>query len=55
MGACRGYTHDPISNVRIVDCQFAGVAKDDVIEGVCGLEWQRVTRNGETKNHRHEC
>ena len=36
----RGYPHDPITNVRIADCQFAGVAKDDVIEGVCGLEWQ---------------
>lgn len=42
----RGYPHTPIHGVRIVDCDFAGVAKDDVIESVRDLQLLNVRRNG---------
>jgi polygalacturonase len=43
----RGYAHDPISDVRIVDCTFEGVAKPDVVEAVKGLAFTNVRRNGQ--------
>jgi polygalacturonase len=48
----RGYGHDPITDVRIVDCQFEGVAQADVIESVRGLDIRNVTRNGQVLNER---
>jgi polygalacturonase len=46
----RGYTHDPITDVRITDCTFAGVAQADVIEATHGLVLKNVTRNGKVLN-----
>jgi len=46
----RGYTHTPVRNVRVVDCTFDNVAKDDVIEGVTGLTLTNVRINGKTRN-----
>jgi polygalacturonase len=48
----RGYKHDPISGVRIVDCRFDGVEKPDVIEAVKDLELANVRINGRTINDR---
>jgi polygalacturonase len=42
----RGYAHDPIQNVRLVDCTFDGVASADVVEHVTGLELRNVKING---------
>jgi polygalacturonase len=46
----RGYTHDPITGVRIVDCQFDGVAKPDLLENVKGIELSNVKINGKVVN-----
>jgi polygalacturonase len=46
----RGYKHDPIAGVRIVDCRLDGVQRDDVIESVKDLELVNVRRNGVTLN-----
>lgn len=46
----RGYTHTPISGVRIVDCTFDGVAKPDLLENVKGLELSNVRINGNVVN-----
>lgn len=46
----RGYPHDPISGVRIVDCQFDGVAKPDLLENVKGVELSNVRVNGTIVN-----
>jgi polygalacturonase len=43
----RGYSHDPITDVRIIDCTFDGVAQPDVIEAVRGLTFKNVRRNGQ--------
>jgi polygalacturonase len=48
----RGYTHAPISGVRISDCRFDGVAKPDVIEAVRDLELANVAINGKVLNER---
>ena len=32
----RGYAHAPITDVRVIDCTFDGVAEPDVLEGVRG-------------------
>ena len=45
----RGYPHDPISGVRIVDCQFDGVAKPDLLENVKGVELSNVRVNGKSR------
>jgi polygalacturonase len=42
----RGYEHAPITNVRISDCRFDGVAKPDIVEHVKGLEFSNVWVNG---------
>ena len=39
----RGYTHAPISGVRVADCRFDGVEKPDVIEAVRDLELTNVS------------
>jgi polygalacturonase len=46
----RGYTHTPVHNVRVVDCTFDNVAKDDIVEGVTGLTLTNVRINGKTRN-----
>ena len=46
----RGYPHDPISGVRIVDCQFEGVAKPDLLENVKGIELRNIRVNGKVLN-----
>ena len=46
----RGYAHAPISDVRVIDCQFAGVVEADVIEGVHGLTLTNTRINGQLRN-----
>jgi polygalacturonase len=46
----RGYAHDPIRDVRIVDCSFDGVAKPDVLEGVAKLTLRNVRINGQRRD-----
>ena len=46
----RGYAHTPIRGVRVTDCTFDNVAKDDVIEGVSGLTFTRVRVNGKMRS-----
>jgi hypothetical protein len=46
----RGYAHDPITDVRIAACTFAGVAQADVIEATRNLVLKNVTRNGKILN-----
>jgi len=45
----RGYAHTPVRNVRITDCTFDNVEKDDIIEGVTNLTLTNVTINGKTR------
>jgi polygalacturonase len=42
----RGYARSPITNVRIIDCTFDGVAEPDVLEGVRNLTFTNVRVNG---------
>ena len=46
----RGFKNAPISGVRIEDCIFDGVAKDDVLENVKGVELKNVKVNGKVRN-----
>ena len=46
----RGYAHTPMRDVRVTDCTFDNVAKDDVIEGVTGLTLTNVRVNGKIRN-----
>jgi len=46
----RGYSHDPITDVRVADCRFDGVAEPDRLEGVKGLTLTNVRVNGQVKN-----
>jgi len=46
----RGYAHTPVRDIRVADCTFDNVAKDDVIEGVTGLTLTNVRINGKTRN-----
>jgi polygalacturonase len=48
----RGYTHAPISGVRIADCTFDGVAKPDLLESVKDIELRNVSINGRVINDR---
>ena len=41
---------DPIRNVRIVDCHFDGVERDDVVEGVVSLRWRSSRVNGRLRD-----
>jgi polygalacturonase len=45
----RGYAHDPITNVRVTDCTFDGVAEPDVLEGVKDLTLTNVRINGQVR------
>ena len=42
----RGYEHSPLRDIRLAQCLFENVAKDDVIENVEGLAFDRVAVNG---------
>ena len=46
----RGYARAPITDVRIIDCQFDGVASPDVLEGVKGMTLTNVRVNGQVRN-----
>ena len=46
----RGFRNAPISGVRVEDCVFDGVAKDDVLENVKGIELKNVKVNGKARN-----
>jgi polygalacturonase len=46
----RGFKNAPISGVRIEDCTFDGVAKEDVLENVKGVELKNVRVNGRLRN-----
>ncbi len=48
----RGYGHDPVSDVRVVDCTFADVAKPDVLESVKDVVFSNVKVNGTIRNER---
>jgi hypothetical protein len=45
----KGYAESPITDVRVVDCTFDGVAEPDVIEGVRDLRLERVRVNGRVR------
>jgi polygalacturonase len=42
----RGFKNAPIEGVRVVDCEFDGVSKPDLIENVTGFSLQNVKENG---------
>ena len=42
----RGFANAPITNISLVDCEFGGVAKPNVIEHVEGLSLRNVRVNG---------
>jgi polygalacturonase len=42
----RGFDSAPITNIRVTDCTFDGVAKPDVLESVRGLVLRNVRING---------
>ena len=46
----RGYAHTPMRDIRVTDCVFDNVAKDDVIEGVTGLTLKNVRVNGKNRS-----
>jgi polygalacturonase len=48
----RGYKHAPITDVRIVDCTFDGVAEGDRLEGVRDVSLTDVRVNGVVRNER---
>ena len=48
----RGYPRTPITDVRLVDCTFDNVEKDDVLECVKDLSLTNVTINGKVRNER---
>jgi polygalacturonase len=48
----RGFKNARISGVRIEDCTFDGVAKEDVLENVSGIELKNVRVNGTVRNER---
>lgn len=48
----RGYTHAPISNVRVVDCRFDGVTENDRLEGVRDVVFENTRVNGKVRNER---
>lgn len=45
----RGFSYDPIENVRLVDCTFDAVEKPDVLEGIKGLSLTNVRVNGQVR------
>jgi polygalacturonase len=47
----RGFNRAPIEGVRVVDCEFNGVSKPDVIENVAGIRLSNVKENGKLMAH----
>ena len=47
---CADTRRAPISDVRVIDCTFDGVAKPDVVEQVTGLVRRNVIVNGQKVN-----
>jgi polygalacturonase len=43
----RAYPNSDISDIRVIDCRFEGVAKGNVTDGVRGLVFRGVTVNGQ--------
>jgi polygalacturonase len=48
----RGFQSAPIENVRVVDCDFDGVEKSDMIENVKDLSFEDVKENGKVIDRR---
>jgi polygalacturonase len=48
----RGFDTAPISNIRIQDCKFDGVAADDLLEGVKDLVLTNVIVNGKRRDEK---
>ena len=48
----RGYAHAPITDVRVIDCTFDGVAEADRLEGVRDVVLTNVRVNGTVRNER---
>ena len=48
----RGFDTSPITNVRVIDCTFDGVASPDVLEGVRDLTLTNVRVNGQRRDER---
>jgi polygalacturonase len=48
----KGYARAPISDVRIANCSFEGVERDDVLEGVQDLVLADVRINGRLRSER---
>jgi polygalacturonase len=48
----RGYAHDPVTDVRVVDCTFDNVAKPDVLDSVKDIVLTNVRVNGTARNER---
>jgi polygalacturonase len=46
----RGFKNAQISGVRVEDCTFDGVQKDDLLENVKGIELRNVRVNGKMRN-----
>ena len=42
----RGYARTPVTNLRLVDCEFENVEKPDVLENVKDIAFTNVVRNG---------
>ncbi len=48
----RGYAHDPVTDVRIVDCTFDQIEKPDLLEGVKDVVYVNTKTNGLVRNER---
>jgi polygalacturonase/lysophospholipase L1-like esterase len=48
----KGYARSPVTNVRVSECTFDGVAQEDVLEGVQDLVLANVRINGQVRNER---
>jgi len=46
----KGYAHDPIIDVRAVDCTFDGVTDGDIFQGVRDVKLTNVKVNGTVRN-----
>lgn len=47
----RGFKDAPIENIRVLDCDFEGIEKPDVIENVNDLSLKDVKENGKLVTH----
>ena len=49
-GLLRGYARTPVTNLRIRDCKFDNVMREDVLENVKDIALTNVTTNGKVLN-----